>query len=92
MASIIQLEAVSEQIAAAPLETIQNVLWHAGDYNLGVIGNPKTQRLLLLLEAADEEWRTKLSLTFQDLVNAWRATREPWSHELLRDRVKAEIA
>lgn len=91
MESIESIEATAAQVKALPIEVVRNVLWHAGDYNLGELGEPKVQRLLMLLEKADAEWVTKLSLVFEDYVNAWKASRDLWSHELLRQRVKALV-
>lgn len=86
------VEAVAAQVEALPLEVVQHVLWHAGDLNLGVSGGTFVETLLVLISRADQENRLKLSLVFEDYVNGWRASRHGWSHEMLRDRVKAAEA
>ena len=91
MESIIQLEAVAVQVAEAPIETVQHVLFVKGD-GLGTNGGPFVNALLRAIDNAGAEERLKLSLVFPHHVNLWRASRETWSHELLRDRAKAALA
>ncbi len=88
MESIESIEATAAKVEALPIEVVKHVLWHAGEINLGEDGGLFVATLLTLIGRADEENRLKLSLVFEDYVNAWRASRDLWSHELLRQRVK----
>lgn len=73
-----------------PLDVVQHTLWHFGDWALGVQPGVFSERLLLLISAADSGNRAKLAAVFPDQVRAFLlAANEPNGFLQLRDRAKA---
>lgn len=85
-----RLEAV-DRVAGMPLEVVEHVLWFLGDMNYGLQPGHFISSLLRTIERADPVNRLKLTLVFQDYVDAL-TTAQRVSIEVLRDRVKAAIA
>lgn len=74
-----------------PLVVVQHTLWHFGDRGLGVQPGTFSERLLLLISAADAENRRKLWASFPDYSLAFDlATSSTATFELLRNRAKDE--
>jgi hypothetical protein len=76
-----------------PLEVAQHTLWHFGDRNLGVQPGTFTERLLLLIAAADSTNRNLLALSYPRYVEAFRAVaNEHWGLEWLRNVARGVAA
>ncbi len=89
--SKITLDELAAQAEALPIEVVRHVLWHSGDIVLGEDGGHFVGALLTTIGRADQEGRLKLSLVFPEYVAGYMAARHDKTHDLLRERVKAEV-